>query len=54
MANPDAATLERLAGEAAAGRLRVPVQRTYGLIEAPQALADFGGGTLGKLAIRVQ
>lgn len=54
MANPDAATLERLAGEAAAGRLRVPVQRTYGLAEAHQALADFGGGTLGKLAIRVQ
>jgi NADPH:quinone reductase-like Zn-dependent oxidoreductase len=53
MANPDAATLERLAGEAAAGRLRVPVQRTYDLAEAPRALADFGRGTLGKLAVRV-
>jgi NADPH:quinone reductase-like Zn-dependent oxidoreductase len=54
MAMPDAATLERLGGEAAAGRLRVPVQRTYDLAEAPQALADFARGTLGKLAIRVQ
>jgi NADPH:quinone reductase-like Zn-dependent oxidoreductase len=53
MANPDAATLERLAGDAAAGRLRVPVQRTYALADAPQALADFERGTLGKLAIRI-
>jgi NADPH:quinone reductase-like Zn-dependent oxidoreductase len=54
MANPDTATLERLAAEVGAGRLRVPVQRTYALSEVPQALADFGRGTLGKLAVRVQ
>ena len=54
MAMPDTATLERLGGEAAAGRLRVPIRRTYALAEAPQALYDFGSGTLGKLAIRVQ
>ena len=54
MANPSSATLEWLAAEAAAGRLRVPVQRTYDLAGAPQALADFAGATLGKLAIRVQ
>lgn len=54
MANPDTATLERLAGEATAGRLRVPVQRTYALADAPQALADFDRGTLGKLVIRHQ
>ena len=54
MANPDAATLERLANDVAAGRLRVPVQRVYALADVPEALADFGGGTLGKLAVRVQ
>ena len=54
MANPDAATLERLANEVAAGRLRVPVQRTYALADVPQALADFARGTLGKLSVRVQ
>src|SRR5204863_4781949 len=35
MANPVLATLERLANEVAAGRLRVPVQRTYDLADAP-------------------
>ncbi|MBI3966261.1 MAG: NADP-dependent oxidoreductase [Chloroflexi bacterium] len=51
MATPDATTLERLAAEIAAGRLRVPVQRTYRLEEVPQALADFSAGTRGKLAV---
>jgi len=53
MANPDAATLDRLAAEVAAGRLRVPISESYPLAEAPQALAAFGRGTLGKLAVVV-
>ncbi len=52
MANPDAATLDRLAAEVAAGRLRVPIQRTYPLDQASQALADFSGA-LGKVVIEV-
>jgi NADPH:quinone reductase-like Zn-dependent oxidoreductase len=53
MANPDQSTLDRLAADAVAGRLRVPVTRTYPLSEAPQALADFGAGAVGKFAITV-
>jgi NADPH:quinone reductase-like Zn-dependent oxidoreductase len=52
MANPDAAALDRLAAEVAAGRLRVPIQRTYPLDQASQALADFSGA-LGKVVIEV-
>jgi NADPH:quinone reductase-like Zn-dependent oxidoreductase len=51
MANPDVATLDRLAADAASGALRVPITRTYRLEETPQALADFTAGSLGKLAI---
>jgi NADPH:quinone reductase-like Zn-dependent oxidoreductase len=47
------ATLERLAAEVDAGRLRVPIQRTYLLDETGQALADFHSGKLGKLAITI-
>ena len=53
MASPEAATLDRLAADAAGGRLRVPITRTYTLEEAPQALADFAAGSLGKLAVTV-
>jgi NADPH:quinone reductase-like Zn-dependent oxidoreductase len=53
MANPDAATLERLAADAASGGLRVVITRTYPLEETPQALADFAAGSLGKLGITV-
>jgi NADPH:quinone reductase-like Zn-dependent oxidoreductase len=53
MANPDRSTLDRLAADAASGRLRVPVTRTYPLSDVPQALADFGAGTVGKFAITV-
>jgi NADPH:quinone reductase-like Zn-dependent oxidoreductase len=53
MASPATATLERLAADAASGRLRVPVTRTYPLAEAPQALADFGGVHHGKLGIAI-
>jgi NADPH:quinone reductase len=50
-ANPDAATLDRCAADRGDGTTRISIQRTYHLDEAPAALADFGGGTLGKLII---
>jgi NADPH:quinone reductase-like Zn-dependent oxidoreductase len=50
-ANPDRPTLDRLAVEAAAGRLRIPVTRTYILTEVPKALTDFTAGHIGKLAV---
>jgi NADPH:quinone reductase len=53
VAAPSASLLERLAADAAAGRLRVPVQRTYRLDQVPEAIADFATGTLGKLAIAI-
>jgi NADPH:quinone reductase-like Zn-dependent oxidoreductase len=53
MAAPDRATLEHLAAEVVAGRLRVPITRGYRLAEVPQGLADFAGGTLGKLGVAV-
>jgi NADPH:quinone reductase-like Zn-dependent oxidoreductase len=51
MASPEAATLDRLAADAASGALRAPITRTYPLEATPQALADFGGSHQGKLAI---
>ena len=54
IADPARATLDRLASDVVAGRLRVPISRTYPLADAPQALADFAGGTLGKLAVSVR
>jgi NADPH:quinone reductase-like Zn-dependent oxidoreductase len=53
MANPSAETLQRLAADVAAGRIRVPVTATYSLEQAPQALADYRSGALGKLAIQL-
>jgi len=53
MANPAAATLDRLAADVAAGRIAVPVSRTYTLAEVPAALADFAAGKTGKLAVTV-
>lgn len=53
MAMPTTATLERLAADVVAGKLSLPIQRTYSLAEVPRALADFASGTLGKLAVRV-
>jgi NADPH:quinone reductase-like Zn-dependent oxidoreductase len=52
-ASPDAATLDRLAAEVAAGRLQTPIQRTYRLDEVGQAMADFAAGTRGNVAIAV-
>lgn len=51
MANPSPATLERLAADATAQRIRVPVTKTYPLTDAAQALADYGAGAIGKLAV---
>ncbi|MBB6346126.1 NADP-dependent oxidoreductase [Nonomuraea muscovyensis] len=53
MADPNPDTLARLAADAAEGRLRVPVARSYPLAEAARALADFTTGTVGKLAITI-
>ena len=52
-ANPDAGTLDRLAADVVAGRLRVPIQRTYQLDELGRAMADYTAGTRGKLAVSV-
>jgi NADPH:quinone reductase-like Zn-dependent oxidoreductase len=52
-ADPTPATLERLAADATAGRIRVPIRHTYALDDVPQAMADFTAGTIGKLAVRV-
>ncbi|GAA3473429.1 NADP-dependent oxidoreductase [Nonomuraea roseola] len=53
MADPDPATLALLAAEVVQGRLRVPVAKVYPLEEAQRAIADFTGGTLGKLAVSI-
>jgi NADPH2:quinone reductase len=50
-ANPDAATLDRAAGQHVDGTSRVHLQDTYPLDQAPAAFAAFAGGTLGKLVI---
>jgi NADPH:quinone reductase len=52
-ANPDAATLDRLAAEVAAGRLKTPIQQTYTLDRIGEAFAAFAAGTRGKLAVSV-
>ncbi len=53
MADPDSATLDRLAADVASGRIVVPIARTYALGEATKAVADFPAGTVGKFAITV-
>ncbi len=53
MASPAGRTLDRLAADVAAGRIRVPISRTYGLPQAPAAFADFARGTVGKLSITI-
>jgi len=53
IAEPVRPTLDRLAAEVAAGRLRIPVQRSYALDDVPKAFADFAVGTLGKLAVTI-
>ncbi|MGV9306540.1 NADP-dependent oxidoreductase [Nonomuraea sp. NPDC003727] len=53
MADPSPATLAFLAAEVVAGRLRVPLARAYDLADGAQAVADFTGGTVGKIAVTV-
>jgi NADPH:quinone reductase-like Zn-dependent oxidoreductase len=53
MAHPAPATLDRLAADAVAGRLRVPITRSYDLTDVPKALDDFSSGSLGKHAVKV-
>jgi NADPH:quinone reductase-like Zn-dependent oxidoreductase len=53
MANPDTATLAQLADDVVAARLAVPVAKVYPLTDTAQAIADFTGGTLGKLRIEL-
>jgi NADPH:quinone reductase len=50
---PERDTLDELAARAASGRLRVPIERTYGLEDVTQALKDFTRGTLGKFGVTV-
>jgi NADPH:quinone reductase len=50
---PESVRLAYLGHEAAAQRLRVPVQRSYALDAIPQAFADFAAGTCGKLAVTI-
>jgi NADPH:quinone reductase len=55
MAAPTRENLERLGGMLADGTLRLPVQATYDLAKAPDALTALATShTQGKLAIRVQ
>lgn len=52
-ASSDAATLDRLAAEVAAGRLKSPIQQSFTLDQAGDAFAAFASGTQGKLAISI-
>jgi NADPH:quinone reductase-like Zn-dependent oxidoreductase len=54
MAAPDPAALDRLAELLDAGTIRVPIQRSYGLEQAGEALAALPTThTQGKLAITI-
>jgi NADPH:quinone reductase len=46
-------SLHRLATDVAAGKLRVPVRRTYALQEVPKAISDFAAGSLGKFGVTI-
>ncbi|MBP2369695.1 NADP-dependent oxidoreductase [Pseudonocardia parietis] len=51
MADPAPRSLTTLAGQVAAGELRVPVTATFGLEQAPEAFDAFRAGTLGKITV---
>ena len=53
MASPTPETLDRLAADVAAGRIRVPVTATYALVDAADAFAAQAVGAIGKIAISV-
>jgi len=54
MGMPTTDTLDRLATAVVEGDLTVPIDRTYALQDAGQALKDFTAGKRGKLAITVR
>jgi NADPH:quinone reductase-like Zn-dependent oxidoreductase len=55
MAAPTPENLKRLGALVADGSLRIPIQATYELADAPEALAALAGShTQGKVAIRVR
>jgi NADPH:quinone reductase-like Zn-dependent oxidoreductase len=55
MASPSIENLQRLGALLADGSLRIPVQASYELERAPEALAALPGQhTQGKLAIQVR
>ena len=54
VALPTPGKLAMLAEQAASGTLRVEVQRTFPLAEAPAALAAFMAGTRGKIVLTIE
>lgn len=53
MGSPTPEKLAFLAAQAAAGTLQVPIQQTYPLADAPEAIDAFNAGTRGKLVLAV-
>lgn len=51
VADTDAAALHRVAADAAAGTIRVPVTAVFPLEDAPQAFSAFRSGAVGKIAV---
>jgi len=51
--SPTPEKLAFLAAQAAAGTLQVPIQRTFPLADAPEAIDAFNAGTRGKLVLTV-
>jgi NADPH2:quinone reductase len=54
MTIPSPELLQSLGAAVAAGKLRVPITKTYSLADAGQAMTDFSAGALGKLSISVR
>jgi NADPH:quinone reductase-like Zn-dependent oxidoreductase len=52
-ASSSTASLDRLAAEVAAGRVKTSIQRTFALDQVGDAFAAFTAGTRGKLAIAI-
>ncbi len=53
MGSPTPENLDWLAGQVAAGTLRVEIQATYPLASAPEAFATFMAGTRGKIVLSI-
>jgi NADPH:quinone reductase-like Zn-dependent oxidoreductase len=51
MCKPDAVTLERLAGDVAAGRIKIPIDRMLPLAEAAEGHAAAEKGGIGKVLL---